>query len=163
MALGGLGMRSVFARGLQNLDEEDIQNLQALDPLGRPSAKEPAPAGSLADQTPQENLVAHLGQGVRAGTLGGATVNTPFARSVVRRGNKLMEAHTYGNGQTRYFERKNPAVLQAAAQRALTRGGASALQTGAVTRIPGQQQAPTLSPRDEELLKLLLGNPTLRR
>jgi hypothetical protein len=107
------------------------------------------PTGSLADDRPESSVL--LGTGMKAGGLGRAPVQ--YKRSVVRRHGKLLEAHSYGPGtETRYFERKNPAVLQAAAAQAAQQ------QTGApVTAASG------LSPRDEELLKMLLGNPTLHR
>jgi hypothetical protein len=106
--------------------------------------------GSLADDGRPESSVL-LGTGMKAGGLGRAPVQ--YKRSVVRRHGKLLEAHSYGPGtETRYFERKNPAVLQAAAAQAAQQ------QTGApVTPASG------LSPRDEELLKMLLGNPSLHR
>jgi hypothetical protein len=105
------------------------------------------PTGSLADDRPESSVL--LGKGMRAGGLGG---QQQFDRSVVNRGGELYEAHSYGPGtKTRYFQRRNPAVLQAAANQAAQR------QTG-------QPVAPSgLNPRDEELLKMLLGNPTLRR
>lgn len=110
----------------------------------------PQGSGSLADDGRPESSVL-LGTGMKAGGFGRAPAQ--FKRSIVRRHGKLMEAHSYGPGtETKYFERKNPAVLQAAANQA-------------AQQQLGQPVAPAagLAPQDEELLKLLLGNPTLRR
>jgi len=120
----------------------------------------PQPAGSLADAQdlvgPRGGAAYLLGQGLRAPTgrqgFGPAgRTNSPFKRFAVNRGGKLLEAHDYGDGDVKYFARKNPAILQAAVQQSLGRD-----QEGAPA-------APNLSAQDEELLKLLLGNNTLRR
>lgn len=117
--------------------------------------KEPAPAGSLADP-PQSLLGAHggsaylLGKGMRSGGLGRGFSN--FDRYAVNRGGRQLEAHDYGDGNIKYFARKNPAILQAAVQQKLGGGqpGAPAMPAG-------------LAPQDLELIKRLLGGGTLTR
>jgi hypothetical protein len=128
------------------------QHLGPEHPLASvPAAENMAqPTGSLADDGRPDSSVL-LGTGMGPARFGRAP--SQFQRSVVRRGGRLMEAHSYGPGtETRYFERKNPAVLQAAAAQAAQQ------QVGAPV-----QAAQGLDPRDQELLKLLLGNPSLRR
>lgn len=118
---------------------------------GQIAQAHPQGAGSLADDDDRPESSVLLGQGARAGGLGGS--QTPFTRSVVNRGGKLYEAHSYGGGKpTQFFQRKNPAVLQAASQ------AAARQQLGQPAVAPSG-----LSARDEELLKMLLGNPTMRR
>lgn len=145
--IGGGGLRDVSGVAGQErpLDENPV------DPAHLAAAiqNRPQSPGSLADDRPESSVL--LGTGMKAGGFGRAPAQ--FKRSVVRRGGKLLEAHSYGPGtETQYFERKNPAVLQAAAAQAAQQ------QTGTPV-VP----ASGLSPRDEELLKMLLGNPTLRR
>lgn len=105
------------------------------------SGQPAAPPQSLLG--PQGGAAYLLGQGMRAGGLGRPSTN--FKRYAVNRGGRILEAHDYGDGDIRYFARKNPAILQAAVQQSL-----------------GNRATPQMSPQDEELLKLLLGNPTLR-
>jgi len=102
---------------------------------------------------PQGGAAYLLGQGVNRRTVGGTQtpLDSPFKRYAVNRGGRMLEAHDYGGGDIRYFARKNPAILQAAVQQSLGHGQ------------PGVPATPNLSPHDEELLKLLLGNPTLSR
>ena len=136
--------------------DEDIPAILA---AAQQQTAHPQPTGSLADQDlvgPRGGAAYLLGQGLRAptgrqgfGPAGRAT--SAFKRFAVNRGGKLLEAHDYGDGDVKYFARKNPAILQAAVQQSLGRG-----QEGAPA-------APNLSAQDEELLKLLLGNNTLRR
>lgn len=108
------------------------------------------PTGSLADEGRPDSSVL-LGTGMTPARFG--RPSSQFKRSVVERNGKLLEAHSYGPGtETKYFERKNPAVLRAAAAQA-------------AQQQLGQPVAPPsgLNPRDEELLRMLLGNPTLHR
>lgn len=112
------------------------------------------PTGSLAT----------LGRGMSTGGPGGQAPQD-FTRRVVRRGNRLLEEHDYGPGtEARFFERKNPGVLAEAVRQSRLQGPRpNTLQTGAMlSGLQGQAQG-DLSARDEELLKMLLGNPTLRR
>lgn len=107
---------------------------------------EPQPTGPVG--------AVHLGRGLRAGAVGGAQVDSPFERYATNRHGKLMEAHDYGGGDIRYFARKNPALLQAAARLAATRQ----LGSGAT---PGGQAAQSsvagMSPEDQERIRRLLG------
>jgi hypothetical protein len=127
------------------------QQMGAEHPLASvPTENMAQPTGSLADDGRPDSSVL-LGTGMGPAQFGRAP--SQFQRSVVRRGGKLLEAHSYGPGtETKYFERKNPAVLQAAAAQAAQQ------QVGAPVQAPQG-----LDPRDQELLKLLLGNPSLRR
>lgn len=129
------------------------------------------PTGSLADLAGARvggatedigggGVLATLGRGMSTGGPGGGAP-LGYARRVVRRGNRLLEQHDYGPGtESRFFERKNPGVLAAAVQR--SQGARpNALQSAAM--LSGAPQGQALTAPDEELLKLLLGNPTLRR
>jgi hypothetical protein len=145
MALRGFGIG-------RNIRPEDIPAILAMSQQptthansGLPhGVKEPAPAGSLADP-PQSLVGPHggsaylLGKGMSPRGPGGGSTN--FDRYAVNRGGKMLEAHDYGDGQIKYFARKNPADLQAAVQQKL--GG--------------------LAPQDLELIKRLLGGGTLTR
>jgi hypothetical protein len=124
-------------------DEHPLASVPASENMAQPT-------GSLADDGRPDSSVL-LGTGMGPARFGRAP--SQFQRSVVRRGGKLLEAHSYGPGtETKYFERKNPAVLRAAAAQAAQQ------QLGQPVASPSG-----LSPRDEELLRMLLGNPTLHR
>jgi hypothetical protein len=151
MALRGFGIG-------RKINQEDIPAILAAaqQPTSHAQAH-PQPAGSLADAQdligPQGGAAYLLSQGVRAGKVPGTqtALNSPFKRYAVNRGGKMLEAHDYGGGDVKYFARKNPAILQAAVQQHLAQGQ------------PGAPAMPNLSAQDEELLRMLLGNNTLRR
>jgi len=116
------------------------------------AANRAQPTGSLADSGRPTSSVL-LGTGMSTGGPGGHAPLQFKRYATTRPDGQIMEAHDYGNGNVKYFRRKNNAVLQAAAAQAAQQqlgGSAPAAPAG-------------LSGRDEELLKLLLGNPTLRR
>jgi hypothetical protein len=145
MALRGFGIG-------RKIGEEDIPAILA---AAQQPTSHPQPAGSLADAQdlvgPQGGAAYLLSQGLRAGSGPGGGVNAKFKRYAVNRGGKMLEAHDYGGGDVKYFARKNPAILQAAVQQHLGQGQ------------PGAPAMPNLSAQDEELLRMLLGNNTLRR
>jgi hypothetical protein len=70
--------------------------------------------------------------------------------AVTRPDGSLMEAHDYGRGDVRFFKRKNPALLEAAARLAATQrmGHGAGAQAQAVA---------AMSPDDQERIRRLLG------
>lgn len=124
----------------------DENGPQPPGPVGQPSRNILGPHGGAAYL---------LGQGVHAGTVGGAQggapVDSPFQRYAVSRGGKLMEAHDYGSGDVKFFSRKNPALLDAAAKLTLARGGGAAAQQQQTAAVGG------MSPEDQERIRRLLG------
>lgn len=121
--------------------------------LGFPMApgaeeNEPQPPGPPGESS-VHNAV-HLGQGLRAGTIGGAQTSTPFERYSTMRHGRLMEAHDYGGGDVKYFARKNPALLEAAAKLATSRQ----LKAG---RNAQAAAVAAMSPEDQERIRRLLG------
>jgi hypothetical protein len=94
-----------------------------------------------------------LGQGAfRPGGLGGQdSAAGPFDRfAVTRPDGSLVEAHDYGRGDVRFFKRKNPALLEAAARLAATR------RTGQGGDVQAQQVA-GMSADDQVRIRRLLG------
>jgi len=149
----GILARSIERQGSRMATGKSLWDmLQGDSPLAHAAAQaHPQGTGSLADSDGPHNAV-FLGQGARAGGLGGS--QTPFKRySVTNRAGKLLEAHDYGGGDIKYFARKNPAILQAAAQQAAARQ----------MHQPTPAMPAGLAPEDLERIKLLLGNPTLSR
>lgn len=151
---GGMGLQGF---GPNKIRQEDIPAILAMSQqttTHEPSPHAPQPTGSLADLTAGGGRLGssavRLGQGMHAGGLGRGFQN--FGRYAVNRGGKMLEAHDYGDGDVRYFARKNPAILQAAVQQKLGGGqpGAPAMPAG-------------LAPQDLELIKRLLGGGTLTR
>lgn len=126
----------------------DENSPQPTGPVGQPSRNITGPTGGAAY---------YLGQGLHAGTVGGAQTNTgaqvdsPYKRFAVSRGGKLVEAHDYGDGDVRFFARKNPALLDAAAKASLARGGGGAAQQQQQAAIAAMPQA------DQERIRRLLG------
>lgn len=90
-----------------------------------------------------------LGRGSARHAVGGAQVDSPFQRIAANRGGKLMEGHDYGNGDVRWFARKNPMLLQLASQLAATQQLHG--NTNAQTAVAG------LGADDQERIRRLLG------
>lgn len=118
----------------------------------------PQPTGPVG--TPSRNILGPHGgaaylldQGAyKPGGLGGPdSTRGPFKRFAVSRDGKLVEAHDYGNGDVRFFSRKNPALLDAAAKASLARGGGAAAQQQQQAAIAAMPQA------DQERIRRLLG------
>lgn len=97
-----------------------------------------------------------LGRGSARGRSGfggrAPNLDTPYRRIARSTAGGVLEGHDYGEGNVKWFKRKNPNALQAAARLAYAKQGVGLEDPDAV-----QQQIGGLSPEEQKRVRYLLG------